>query len=97
MKRLLYSAKAREDLHGILTYIAQDKPGVALAFVEQLEAKARLLMTFPEAGESRPELLAGLRVLAHRGYGIYYRADADAVTVERVLAPGLDVSDELFG
>jgi len=97
MKRLLYSAKAREDLRDILTHIAQDKPSVALAFVEQLAEKARLLMTFPEAGESRPDLIAGLRVLAHRGYGIYYQVDADAVTVERVLAPGLDVSNDLFG
>ena len=96
MKQLLYSAKAREDLRGILLQIAEDKPGAAVRFIEQLERKARLLMTFPEAGEACPNLGTGVCVLIHRYYGIYYRIEIDAVRVERVLAPGLNVTDDFF-
>ena len=96
MKQLLYSAKAREDLRGILLQIAEDKPAAAIRFVEQLERRARLLMTFPNAGEACPNLGNGVHVLIHRYYGIYYRIETDAVRVERVLAPGLDVTGDLF-
>jgi len=96
MTQLSYSAKAREDLRGILLKIAEDKPGAAVRFVEQLERKARLLMTFPNAGEACPHLGNDIHVLIYRYYGIYYRIEINAVRVERVLAPGLDVTDDFF-
>lgn len=45
----------------------------------------------------REDLAPTLRLLTHRGYGIYYRnLDAD-VMIERVLHPSLDVLRQSFG
>ena len=52
--------------------------------------------TFPEAGAECRKLVEGLRVLSHHGYAVYYRIHDDSVTVERVLAPGLDATRELL-
>jgi toxin ParE1/3/4 len=97
MTPLFYSAKAREDMRAILARIAQDKPQAAVRFVDRLEEHARILQRFPEAGTARPELYPGIRVLSYRGYAVYYRIRPDRITVERVLAPGIDVRPELFG
>ena len=96
MKPLFYSAKAREDMRGILLKIAQDKSHAAVRFVDRLEEHARILEHFPEAGTLRPELYPGIRVLSYHGYAVYYRIHDDRTTVERVLAPGIDVRPELF-
>lgn len=96
MKPLFYSAKAREDMRGILLKIAEDKPHAAVQFVNHLEEHARILERFPEAGTARPDLYPGIRVFSYRGYAVYYRIHDDRITVERVLAPGIDVRPELF-
>ncbi len=64
--------------------------------VDRLEEHARILETFPEAGAECRKLVKGLLVLSHHGYAVYYRIHDDSVTVERVLAPGLDATRELF-
>jgi toxin ParE1/3/4 len=96
MKPLFYSAKAREDMRGILRKIAQDKPHAAVRFVDQLQEHARILERFPEAGTLRPDVYPGIRVFSHRGYAVYYRIHEDRIAVERVLSPGIDVRPELF-
>ena len=96
MKALVYSRLAQQDLSDILEGIAADKPGAASAFVERLEQAAKLLAQFSDIGTSRDDLLPGLRVFSYRGYGLYFRQDDSRVTVERVLAPGIDLTSELF-
>lgn len=96
MKPLFYSAKAREDMRGILLKIPEDKPQAAVRFVDHLEEHSRILDRFPEAGAARPELYPGIRVFSYRGYAVYYRIHEDRITVERVLAPGIHVRPELF-
>lgn len=96
MTPLFYSAKAREDLCDVLLKIAEDKPQAAVRFVQRLEEHARILERFPEAGTPRPDLYPGIRVFSYRGYAAYYRIRDDRITVERVLAPGIDVGPELF-
>ena len=51
MKPLFYSAKARQDMRGILLKIAEDKPQAAMRFVDHLEEHSRILERFPEAGQ----------------------------------------------
>ena len=96
MKQLFYSAKAREDMRGILQKIAEDRLEVAVLFVDRLAEHARILERFPEAGTAQPDLYLGLRMFPYRGYAVYYRMHDDRTTVERVLALGLDVRAELF-
>lgn len=43
MKPLAFSEKSLEDLEGILRYIAKDKPGAAVRFVERLELECAML------------------------------------------------------
>jgi toxin ParE1/3/4 len=96
MKNLVISEKAYDDLLGILTYIARDKPQVAAAFVDKLEEHCKFLAVCPESGTIRDDLAPGVRVFTYRGYGIYFRNLPDRVRIERVLPPGLDITQQSF-
>lgn len=96
MTPILFSKASRTDLRSILQYIANDKPDAAERFVDQLEKQTRILATFPEVGTERSDIHVDLRVLTYHGYAIYYRYDQTQVTIERVLAPGLDIQPHLF-
>jgi toxin ParE1/3/4 len=96
MKPLVFSEKSLNDLHGILVYIARDKPDAAIRFVERLERQCESLAHFPEIGTQRDDLALQLRVFSYRGYGIYFRNLAEAVRIERVLHASLNVSFERF-
>lgn len=76
--------------------MAADKPGAASAFVERLEQAARLFAQFPDIGAAHNDLLPTLRVFSYRSYGLYFRQDDSRMTVERGLAPGIDLTNELF-
>jgi plasmid stabilization system protein ParE len=71
MKQLFYSELATADLKGILDHIARDKPDAALAFVEAIIERCRLIAANPELGRRREDLAPALRLSTHRGYGIY--------------------------
>jgi toxin ParE1/3/4 len=88
--------KSLADLEGILRYISRDKPLAAHRFVDDLQQQCELLRRFPQIGSLREELAAQLRLLTHRGYGIYYRDLPDQVRIERVLHPALDVAGQAF-
>ncbi len=55
--QVLWTDTARQDLTGIIDYIAQDSIGNALVILDKLEAKAALLATLPDRGRIVPELL----------------------------------------
>ena len=97
MKNLVISEKAYDDLLSILRYIARDKPHSAVAFVDKLEEQCKLLVVCPESGTKRDDLATDLRVFTYRGYGIYFRNLPDRVRIERVLPPGLDITQQSFG
>lgn len=96
MKKLVFSAKAENDLLNILRYVARDKPQAAARFVDQLEQQCDFLARFPESGTKRDDLAAALRLFTFRGYGIYFRNLDDRVRIERVLPPGLDILRQSF-
>src|SRR4051794_15803365 len=96
MKKLVVSPKAYDDLLQILHYIANDRPTAGVAFVDQLQEQCRFLARFPNSGTKLDDVVRKLRGFSYRGYGIYFRNLDDQVRVERVLAPGLDVSEKLF-
>ncbi len=92
MTEPVFSAKSLEDLTAILEHIAKDSPKAAVRFVDELEERCSLLVQFPHIGTARDDLLPSLRLFTYRGYGIYYRPQADSVRIERVLHPSLDVT-----
>jgi toxin ParE1/3/4 len=91
-----FSAAAQEDLIEIAVYIAQDNPGRALSFVDELEAKCLRLGHAPGIGTERPELGEGIRMLPHRRYLIFYREQTAMLRIERVMHSARDIkSDDL--
>lgn len=68
---------AKENLHSIATYIAdqsKDKK-IAINFVNELREKAKILEDFPESGaipDDRIMKNSGYRFLVHKDYLIFY-------------------------
>jgi toxin ParE1/3/4 len=76
---------AAADLAEIWAFIAEDSPGAADAFVQQIIGKFEPFRQFPELGITREQLAPGLRALPYRDYVIYYLAEPDALVVVRTL------------
>ena len=87
MKKPFYSTAARQDLVDILKYIARDKPGAAVTWVEKIEDKCLLLASHPEIGELRSQLGNDVRCNFVGRYVIFHRKHGDTVEILRVI-PG---------
>lgn len=87
--QVLWTDTARQDLTGIIDYIAQDSIGNALVILDKLEAKAALLATLPDRGRIVPELLdtgiSHYREIICSPWRIVYRVEAQRVMVMAVL------------
>lgn len=87
--QVLWTDTARQDLTGIVDYIAQDSIVNALAVLEQLEAKAAQLASFSGRGRVVPELLdtgiSQYREIICSPWRIIYRVEARRVLVMAVL------------
>ena len=76
---LIWSPKARDDLHDIITFIARDNPEDAMSFGYALISAIEHLQLFPEQGRIVPEYQrANLREIIFRPYRIVYRVDHEA-------------------
>ena len=79
------SPQALEDLSSIALYIAADSPVRALTFTDELEDKALSLRHAPYKGTDRSDVSAGLRLLPHGNYNIYYKVWGQKLVVVRIL------------
>lgn len=62
------------DLGSIRSFIAEDSPAIADAFLERIFAATERLAEFPESGRVVPEFAgSGLREIIHPPYRIVYR------------------------
>ncbi len=95
--RLEFSAYAREDLLGILTFIARDNPKQARQFVASLRQQCNQLTEFPMMGVAKPEYAPDLRMLPYQRYLIFFsvHADKQIVLIERVLHSARNISEVL--
>jgi toxin ParE1/3/4 len=84
MRRLVYSPAAKDDLDGILSYIASDKPGAATRFAARLKKQCKLLIKNPFIGEDCSLLRPRMRRITVTGYLIFFRVD-ERVEVTRVI------------
>ncbi|MDO9012295.1 MAG: type II toxin-antitoxin system RelE/ParE family toxin [Gallionella sp.] len=86
--QVLWADTARQDLTEIIDYIAQDSIGSALAVLDNLEAKAAMLGTFPKRGRIVPELLhtgiSQYREIISAPWRIVYRIESQRVLVMAV-------------
>ena len=89
-----YLPAAQEDLLQILDFIAQDNPGRAAAFVEELDRRTGGLSRHPRLGRvPRNATLqsAGYRVLVLESYLVFYRLRQKIVEVHRVVHGSRDL------
>ncbi len=87
MSKPFYTSAAQRDLRDILTYIAQDKPDAALAWVDKIEAKCLLIASTPSIGEATPQFGDGVRASFVGRYVIFHRQANQRVEILRVI-PG---------
>jgi toxin ParE1/3/4 len=84
-RRLIFSPAANDDLDGIYSFIADDKPAAALRFVRRLRLRCSPLAKNPFVGEDCSELGPRMRRLSFDGYLIFFRVDGDSVNVMRFI------------
>lgn len=95
LRRLEITQDAENDLDGIFSFIARDKPTAALQFVLRLRRRCLPLTKNPFVGEDCSEFSPGMRRLSYRNYLIFYRADEEAVIILRIIKGARDWT-ELF-
>jgi toxin ParE1/3/4 len=74
---------ALRNLGDIADYIAEDSPGRATTFVQEIRLKTNLLVDFPSVG--RAGRVVGTRELVvHKNYIVVYRMKAGHIEILRV-------------
>jgi toxin ParE1/3/4 len=99
--RVVRERLAEIDLIKHVTYIARDRPSVALRFIDAVERAFERLAAMPEIGPVRqfhsPRLL-GIRmwpVPDFRNYLIFYRFVAEEIQILRILHAARDLETAL--
>ena len=80
--KVVVTERAYEALAAIEDYVARDNPAAAVALVDRLLARARVLAQHPAIGRVVPEIAnPDVRELVERGYRIVYRTRPGLVEV----------------
>jgi len=80
--KVIWTELAVVKLEKFADYIALDKPGAALVFVESIQKSVNKLMKFPEAGCEVPEIRrADIRELIKGKYRIIYRLETNRISI----------------
>jgi toxin ParE1/3/4 len=94
MRELVYTHAAKQDLLGILDYIAAESGDVAvgLHFTTQLRQQCSKLADLPGTlGRARPELRPDVRSFAFKGYVIFFRYAPGVLEVVNILEGHQDI------
>jgi len=84
--RVVWSARAYQDLESIATYIAEDSPAYARSVVKSIIEQTRALTRFPRSGRKVPEFDdENIRELIAYSYRIIYRIQAEEVLVSAII------------
>lgn len=84
--KIVWSPLALERVESIVNYIAEDKPGAAREWVDELFNCVERLAQFPESGRVVPEVgLKRIREVVFRSYRVIYSISnqVDVLTVRR--------------
>jgi toxin ParE1/3/4 len=94
--QIRHTARARRDLIEIWLDIAAANPAAADGVYIRLEARIKILETFPKAGPARRKIAAEARALVEPPHVILYRIVADGVQIVRVLHGARHIDTALF-
>ncbi|MCK9918802.1 type II toxin-antitoxin system RelE/ParE family toxin [Microbacteriaceae bacterium K1510] len=92
--RVYLSEDADADLLHIHSYLAERNPVAAVVLARAFTEKFSRLSRFPFIGRDRSHLISGIRSLVVGNYVIFYRIEADQVTVLRILDGRRDIDSE---
>lgn len=93
MRRIIYSAPARNDLLEIWDYIKDDSESAADSFINRIKDTLSRLATAPELGRPRTELHPEFRSMPVSSYVVFYRALPETVEVIRIVHGARDLSE----
>lgn len=91
MPRIERTVDAEQDLIDIWTRIADDKPGAADRFLDEVDEHLARLATNPMIGEARPDLGRNVRCLPVGNYVVFYRSIRNGILVLRVIHGSRDI------
>jgi toxin ParE1/3/4 len=92
--KIFVSAKAKQDLLQIFSYLANRNQAAADATIEAIDRKFEQLSRFPFIGRKRASLADGLRSAVVRMHLIFYTVEHDRISVVRVIDGRMDVDEE---
>ena len=85
------TAASRRDYGAIWDYVAAHDMAAADGLLRAFDRRLELLSDFPEAGQARPEVRAGVRGFPVGKYLLFYRPIQGGIEVLRVLHGKRDV------
>ena len=94
MNKPFYTSAAVRDLEDILDFIARDKPGAAIRWTEEIEAKCLVIASSPGIGEAMPQLGPAVRASSIGRYVIFHRYANRRLEILRVLAGGREITNK---
>lgn len=92
--RITRKPQARLDLLDIWAFIAEDNEAAVDRTLDRIENALRTIAENPEMGRARPELRPGVRSFPVGSYILFYRVQADAIDVVRVLNSFRDIGGD---
>lgn len=91
--RLRIGRLAAADVDEIFEYgLLNHGPEAAIAYLDRIEAKYRLLLDYPRSGRADPELADGLRSLSCASHRIYYQIEDDVILIRRIRHKSSDIA-----
>jgi toxin ParE1/3/4 len=85
------TATAERSLDEIWLHVANDNPAAAEQLLRSFAQASHRLADFPELGEARDDLAAGVRQLSVGKYVLFYRRRFDGIELLLVLHGARDV------
>ena len=89
--RLELSASVETDLDEIAAFIADDNPGRAVTFIQDIRAKFRVIQRTPLLYQLRSDIGEEARMATVGHYAILVRVMEAVVRIERVVYGGRDL------
>jgi len=98
MYDIRYTKLAENDLDEIFQLIYEDKPSMAITYIDKLYNFISLLITNPLMGIEckRKNINKNCRVLIYENYLIFYTLDEENIVILRVLNRYMDYKKEIL-
>lgn len=94
---VVLSPVAERDLEEIGDYIARDSPRRDVDFIRGIRERCEAIAAAPRRAPLRDDISAGVRMVVHGHYLVFYRVTGAEIRVERILHGARDIRRLLAG